>query len=80
MKNTQAHVKRNLAIRLETNLPPRGRQNWIVKGAQNKKGNHSQEQAMRVKNPQHVVDERGSSGRDVRSHHGLSDDDFFDTP
>ena len=79
MKNTRAHVKKNLAIKLETNLPPRGRQNWAMKVDQNQKGNHSQEQVMRAENPQHIVDERGSSGRDVRSHHGLSDD-FFDTP
>ena len=66
-------------MRLQTNLPPRGRQNWDVKGAQNQKGNHSQEQAVRGENPQHIVDERGSSGRDARSHHGSSNDDFFDT-
>ena len=80
MKNTRAHVKKNPAIMLETNLPSRGRQNWVVKGAQNQKGNHSQEQVLRTKNTQHIVEERGSSGRDARSHHGLSDDDFFDTP
>ena len=80
MKNTRAHVKKNPTIRLETNLPPRGRQNWALNGAQNQNGSHSQEQVLRTENTQHIVEERGSSGRDARSHHGLSDDDFFDTP
>ena len=80
MKNTRAHVKKNPTIRLETNLPPKGRQNQAMKGAQNQKGNHCQEKFLRIKNTQHIVEERGSSGRDARSHHGLSDDDFFDTP
>ena len=80
MKSTPAHVKKNPAIRLETNLPPRGRQNWAMKGAQNQKGNHSQEHVLRTGNTQHIVEERGSSSRDARSHHGLSDDDFFDSP
>ena len=49
MKNTLAHVKKNPTIRLETNLPPKGRKNWAMKGAQKQKGNHSQEQVLRTK-------------------------------
>ena len=80
MKNTQAHVKKNPVVQLQTDLPPRGRQNQAIKGAQNQRGSHSQEQATRNENPQHLADERESSSRNSKSHHGLFEDDFFDTP
>ena len=50
MKNTWENVKKNLGIKLQTDLPPRGRQNWTMKRSQMQRGNHSLEQVVGVEN------------------------------
>ena len=45
-----------------------------------KRGNHSLEKVVGIENVQHAIDEKEPSCRESRSHHGLSDDNFFNTP
>lgn len=78
-RNTQENVRKNLEIKLQTDLPPRGRQNWDVKGNQMQKGSHLQEQIERNDNTHHSATEKGHFPKGPRSHVGLSDDDFYNT-
>jgi len=79
-KNTQANVKQNPGIKLQTDLPPRRRQNWAVKGDQMQKGGYSHEQIVRENNPYHLVADKEHFSKGPRSHPGLSDDEFYNTP
>ena len=79
-RNTQANVKKNPGIKLQTDLPPRGRQNWAVKRAQTHRIEYPQEQVNREENAHFSAMERELSYQGSRSHPKLSSDDFFSTP
>ena len=79
-KNTQANMKQNPKIKLHTDLPPRRRQNWAVKGDQVQKGSYSHEKIERKDNPYHLVADKEHFSKGPRSHPGLSDDEFYNTP
>ena len=78
-KNTQANVKKNSRIKLQIDLPPRGRQNWAVKGNQMQKGSYSQKQPVGKDNIHHSAVENVPFLEDSRSHPTLSNDDFYNT-
>ena len=78
-KNTRANVKQNPGIKLQTDLPPRRRQNWAVKGDQMQKGGYSHEQIVRENNPYHLVADKEHFSKGPRSHPSLSDDEFYNT-
>ena len=79
-RNTWANVKKNLGIKLQTYLPPRGRQNWAVKGDQMQKVNYSQKQVARKDNTYHFAIEKEPFSKGPRSHPSLSNDNFYNTP
>lgn len=79
-RNTRANVKKNPGIKLQTDLPPRGRQNWAVKRNQTRRSDCTHEPVNRGENA-HLTDmERELSYHGSRSHPELSGDDFFSTP
>ena len=78
-RNTRANVKQNPEIKLQTDLPPRRGQNSAVKGNQVQKGNFSHEQTTRKYNPYHLVVDKEHFSKGLRSHQGLSDDEFYNT-
>ena len=78
-KNTRENVKQNPEIKLQTDLPPRRGQNWVVKGNQVQKGNFSREQTTRKDNPYHLVADKEHFAKGPRSHPGLSDNEFYNT-
>ena len=80
VKNKWENVKKNPTIKIQTNPPPKGRKNWVVKRAQKQEGNHSQEQVMRGDNIHFSSNERESFCKGSRSHPRLFDDDYFSTP
>ena len=79
-RNTWANVKQNPGIKLQTDLPPRRKQNWAVKGDQGQKGGYSHEKIVRENNPYHFVADKEHFSKGPRSHPGLSGDEFYNTP
>ena len=67
-RNTKENVRKNLGIKLQTDLPPRGRQNWVVKGNQMQKGGCVQEQVGGKGTVHHFVVEGMLFSKDSRSH------------
>lgn len=80
MGSTQENVKKNLAIKLQTNLPPKGKKIWAMKGAQMQKGNYSHEKMARKDDTYISSIEKELFYKGPRSHPSLSDDDFYNTP
>ena len=79
-KNTWVNVKQNPRIKLQTNLPPRRRKHWALKGDQMQKGSYSQEKMRRKDNPYHLVADKEHFSKGPRSNPGFSDDEFYNTP
>lgn len=78
-RNTWENVRKKLRIKLKTNLPPRGRHNWAMKGNQIQKGSYSREQIVGKDNAHHYVVKKVPFSKGLRSHLVLSDDDFYNT-
>lgn len=78
-KNTRGYVKNNPDVKLQGDLPPKGRHNWYVKNNGAHKAIDPLDRIAPNGHPQASVGEK-SSYKTSRFASELFDDHFFDTP